>query len=511
MMSNNKRVIKNTLLLYIRMLILIMVQLYTVPIILKALGVTDYGVYNVIGGIVAMFSFVSGSLASGSQRFIAFEIGRGNQQSLQNIFNSTVSIYLLLALMAFLLLEIGDYWFLNTQMNIPDNRMYAANWVFHISVLTFIVNLVSIPYNAMIIAHERMSFFAYISILECLLKLVAVIILQYVVQDKLIVYALFICLIAIIIRIVYQVYCLKKFEPCRHYCFSFHVYKGRELLTYSGWNMIGSIAILSRQQGLNIIMNLFFGPLLNAAHSIAQQINGVLTQFINNIYLATRPQITKYYASDNIQEMWNLVFSSSKFAFYLLTLISIPALLEMDVILALWLHEVPAFTVSITKLMILSVLIETLTNQIIGAYQAANKIRKYQSYSSTIILLNIPLAYLFLKFFPSNPNLPYLISTIISFIYICSILWNAKVELSLDVWAYLMKVIWPNVIVYVATLVAVYLCVFMFPPSLTRFVLAVCATVLFACSFIWLIGLNVQEKFFVKKIIRQKICKNEIS
>ena len=311
-------------------------------------------------------------------------------------------------------------------MNIPADRLYAANWVLQLSILAFLINLVSIPYNAAVIAHERMSLYAYISILECGLKLIATIALQYVLLDKLILYAVFICMITVSVRIIYQLYCRKHFEECRHYRFSGQTYMGKDLLAYSGWNMIGAVALISRQQGINIVINLFFGPLLNAAHSIAQHISGVFTQFVNNIYIASRPQITKSYASGQVGEMWKLVFRSSKLAFFLLMLICVPVLIEMDFVLKWWLHDVPTYTVSIARLMILSILIETLGNQVIGVYQAANKIRRYQLYSSTIILFNVPLSYLLLRITPNNPIIPYIVSVSLSILYVFSILWNAR-------------------------------------------------------------------------------------
>lgn len=507
--ANNKRIAKNTLLLYVRMLLLILVQLYTVPIILKTLGIEDYGIYNVVGGIVTMFSFIGGSLASGSQRFFAFEIGRKDQSRLKNIFDTTVSIYIILAIIAFIVLEAGGYYFLNTHMKIPANRMYAANWVFQLTILAFIINLISIPYNATVIAHEKMSIFAYVSILECLLKLAVAVLLQFILFDHLIVYSLLICFIAILIRIIYQVYCRKNFEECRKYRFSWDSSKGKELLIYSGWNMIGSIALISRQQGLNIVINLFFGPILNAAHSIGQQINGVLNQFINNVYMATRPQITKLYANNEINEMWNLVFHSSKLAFYLLTILSIPLLLELDEILNIWLHNVPPYTSTIGRLMIISILIETLANQIIGAYQAANKIKYYQIYSSTIILLNIPLSYLFLHFFPTQPVAPYMISILLSILYICSIVWNARKELKMDVWRYIKQVLLNVIVVYFLALLIVRLCIMTLSPSFLR-VLITCIISLSSSSLIiWIIGLDKTEKKFITRIIKQKIYKQQ--
>lgn len=505
--ENNKRIAKNTLLLYVRMFLLIFVQLYTVPIILKTLGVEDYGIYNVVGGVVTMFSFIGSSLASGSQRFIAFEIGRNDKEKLKKVFNTTVTIYIVLALIALVLLEVGGYWFLNNRMNIPDSRIHAANWVFQLSIISFLINLISIPYNAAVIAHEKMSIFAYVSILECVLKLVAAILLQYILFDHLIVYAILICSVAVIIRIIYQIYCIRNFEECKKAQFTWDSNKGKELLTYSGWNMIGAVALISRQQGLNIVINLFFGPLLNAAHSIGQQINGVLTQFINNVYMATRPQITKLYANNETEEMWSLVFHSSKLAFYLLMILSIPLILELDKILEMWLHNVPPYTVIIGRLMILTILIETLANQIIGAYQAANKIKRYQIYSSTIILLNIPISYIFLRFQPTNPIIPYSISILLSILYVISIIWNAHKELKMNINKYIQSILVKIVIVYGITILFVWLSIQPIPSSFFRIIYTCCITLLISFLTIWLIGLDKSEKYFVNKIIKQKITK----
>lgn len=507
MIQDNKRIAKNTLLLYFRMFLLIAVQLYTVPIILRALGVVDYGIYNVVGGVVTMFSFLGGMLASGSQRFMAYSIGRGDEKDLKETFDTTVTIYLFFAVIALLLLECIGTWFLNTQMNIPQERMETANWVYQLSVIAFLVNLIAIPYNAVIIAHERMSFFAYISILECLLKLVAALMLPYILADKLIVYACLICMIAVLIRVIYQISCRKLFEECRHYRFTWNPETGKALLAYSGWNVVGSIALLSRQQGLNIIINLFFGPLLNAAHSIAQQINGVLTQFINNVYMATRPQITKLYAAGNILEMWSLVFSSSRLSFYLLMYLGIPALIELDMVLHIWLGEIPQYTVAISRLMIVSILIETLGNQVIAAYQAANRIKRYQLYSSTIILLNIPLSYILLRIYNVDPLLPYIISIVLSVLYVFSILYNAKEEIGLNMVLYCKKVICKLIIVFFIVLFSVFYIVSLFPPTLLRVFLTVLLTVLLSSITIWLIGLENGEKEFIRNIIKRKICR----
>ncbi|MEJ8764160.1 MATE family efflux transporter [Phocaeicola sp. HCN-40430] len=505
--ENNKRIAKNTMLLYVRMLILIGIQLYTVPIILNTLGIEDYGIYNVVGGIVTMFSFIGSSLASGSQRFIAFEIGRKNKEQLKNIFNTIITVYFVLAIIALILLEAGGYWLLNYHMKIPESRMYAANWVFQLSILSFLINLISIPYNSVVIAHEKMSVFAYISIIECIFKLIAAILLQYILFDHLITYAILICLITVIIRSIYQIYCYKRFEECQTYHFSWDSDKGKELLTYSGWNIIGTIAIISRQQGLNIIINIFFGPILNAAHSIGQQINGVITQFINNVYIATRPQITKLFANNQTAEMWNLVFRSSKLAFYLLMILSIPLLIELDKILNLWLHNVPPYSVAIGRLMILTILIETLANQIIGAYQAANKIKRYQIYSSTIILLNIPISYISLLILPSYPLTPYFISVVLSIFYTFSIIWNAKKELGMNILKYTKHVLLNVIIIYCTIVFTVWISITSFSPSIFRILLTCSITIIYSFAAIWTLGLDKTEKEFIINITLKKLHK----
>lgn len=505
--GNNRTIAKNTLLLYIRMFFLILVQLYTVPIILRTLGIEDYGIYNVVGGIVSMFSFIGGSLASASQRFIAFSLGKGEKEELVDVFNTTITVYYIIAIVSFLLLELLGAWFLNFRMNIPADKMYAANWVFQLSLLTFLISLTSIPYNSAVIAHERMSLFAYLGIMECIMKLIIAISLPLFLYDRLIVYSVLLCIIAIIIRIVYQVYCYRHFAECRIFRLKFDSLSGGRMISYTGWNMIGSVALLLRQQGLNIVLNLFFGPLLNAAHSIAQQLNGVLTQFINNIYMASRPQMTKLYATGQRDAMWMLVRSSSKMSFFLLTYISIPVFIELDFILKLWLGEVPVYTVGITRLFIASLLVETLVNQLIGVFQAANKLKMYQICSSTVLLLIVPVSYCSLLMYPDSPLLPYWISLGISVLYISSILCVAKFRIGLNLQDYLIQVMSRLIGVFVVSFVLVRLCVCRIETSLLHVVLTVILSFFIVTACIGLLGLDWDEKKFVRDMIIQKINK----
>ena len=505
--SSNKRIAKNTLLLYVRMFILMFVQLYTVPIILKTLGAEDYGIYNVIAGIVTIFSFISGSLSSGSQRFIAFELGTGNKERLQSVFNTIIFIYLILGVIIFLLLETLGGYFLNFHMTIPPDRIYAANWVFQFAIVTFLFTLLTIPFTATVIAHEHMNFFAYLSIVECITKLGIALCLPFMTGDYLIAYSIMICILQLLILTTYIIYCYKSFSESKQIRLKLdHVLK-KDLLGYSGWNMVGSIAMISRMQGINIIINLFFGPLLNAAHAIAQQINGALNQFINNIYIATRPQITKLYATHETEKMWQLIFVSSKFAYYLLMLLSIPLLIETKTLLTLWLHEVPDLTVEISRLMIITILIETLSNQIIAAYQAANRIKKYQISSSTILLCNLPLSYIALLIFPKHALLPYIISVGLSIVFTLSILWNAQRLIQFNLKQYSKKVLVKVIPVYLITLLLVYSCVNNLTPNFTRIVTTTILTIGMSTLTIGSIGINTVERNYICKFIKRKLSK----
>ena len=505
--DNNKRIAKNTILLYVRMILLILVQLYTVPIVLDALGLSDYGLYNVVGGIVTLFSFIGGSLASGTQRFIAFALGKGDLKEVKKIFDITVSVYFQFGIIALIIIELIGVWFINTQMTIQEDRLYAANWVFQLSLFAFLINLISTPYNSAVIAHERMTVFAYVSVLECLLKLCIALFLPLFVGDRLILYSVLIFLLSLIVRVIYQIYCRSNFPECRNVTFSYEPGVYKELLSYSGWNMIGYIAILFRQQGINIVQNIFFSTILNAAHSIAQQINGVLTQFVHNVYVATRPQITKLYASGDISNMWKLVFLSSKFAFYLLSYLCIPILVELNTILNIWLRNVPDYTVSISFLMIISLLLETLCNPIIGVYQAANKIKKYQLYSSTIIMLNIPVSYVLLRMFPHIPLIPYTVSIFFSVLYVLSILWNAFKELDLNLFLYTRDVLLKVISVFLISFFITSGVISLISPSFIRLLLTCMLSFIITTCFIWNMGMNYTEREFTHNIIKQKLKK----
>ena len=389
--GNNKRIAKNTLLLYFRMIFMMAVSLYTSRVVLNTLGVEDFGIYNVIGGVVAMFSVISGGLSAAISRYITFELGQGNTAKLKSVFSSSVTIQIGLALLIFVLAEIGGVWFLNEKMNLPESRIGAANWVLQCSILTFMVNLISVPYNAAIIAHERMQAFAYISIIEVVLKLLIVYILVIFSFDKLKLYGILLLAVACVIRIAYGIYCKRNFKECTYH-FTFNKALLKEMMGFAGWNFIGAFAGVLRDQGVNIVINLFCGPVINAARAIAFQVNVAVNGFATNFMTAINPQITKSYASGDYLYMLTLVQSGARFSFYLLLLLSLPIIIETNTILTLWLKNVPEYTVIFVRLVLVFAMCEVLSGTQITALQATGNIRNYQIVVGSLQLLNLPIA-----------------------------------------------------------------------------------------------------------------------
>lgn len=395
--ENNKRIAKNTLLLYVRTLFVMLVTLYTSRVILNTLGVTDYGVYNVVGGVVAMFGFINGSMSSATQRYITFALGKGDMKRLQTVFSTALQIHFLIAALIVVLGETVGLWFMYTQMQIPADRMDAAFWVLQCSIVSTVVMIISVPYNADIIAHEKMSAFAYISILEVVLKLVIVFALVISPFDKLIFYAFLILAVQLLIRFCYNHYCNRHFEESKYK----HVRDKalfKEMTGFAGWSMFGNLSAVLFSQGLNMLLNVFFGPVVNAARAVAVQVQGAIQSFVGNFQMALNPQITKTYAKGEMDEMHKLMFRSARFSFYLLFFLSMPVIFETDFILTVWLKTVPENTVVFLRIMICTMLIYTLANPMIIANQATGKVRKYQAVCGTILLMILPVSYVCLKF-----------------------------------------------------------------------------------------------------------------
>lgn len=393
--SINKRIARNTMLLYVRMLFIMAVTLYTSRIVLQILGVTDFGIYNVVGGVVSIFAFLNSALGSSTQRYISYALGKGDMNDLKNIFTSSVVIHIIIALVILLLAETLGLWLFYTKLNFPEERINAAFWAFQASVLACIINVVSVPYNSLIIAHERMAAFAYISIVEVLFKLLLVFFIAILPFDKLILYAVFILFSGLIIRIIYQIYCQRQFAESRlSRIYDWTQFKG--MLSFSGWTLIGMLAWTCQTQGINILLNMFLGPVINAARAIADQVNNAVMQLINNFQLAAKPQIIKYYANNEIQQMNDLVLNICSLSSYLLILCIIPIIINIDYLLYLWLGKYPIETPVFVQIILFQSLTQAIVTPVIMITQATGEMKIPNIYGGLICLITIPMSYILL-------------------------------------------------------------------------------------------------------------------
>ncbi len=410
--ANNNRIAKNTLLLYIRMFFMLLINLYTSRVVLSTLGIVDYGINNVVGGVITMLGFLTGSLSAASSRYITYDLGKGDMAALKKTFGNILSIHFILAAIVLVLGETLGLWFMSTQLQIPPEREIAAMWVYQFSILSFILAVISVPYNATIIAHEKMSAFAYISIADAILKLLIVYLLVIIPYDKLIIYAILYFCIQAFDRIVYGVYCSRHFAET-HTRLRYDGKLFREIFAFAGWTMNGNLAVIGYTQGLNILLNIFFGPAVNAARGIAVQVQGVCQQFCSNFQMALNPQLTKNYAQGDLDNMHRLLVKSSKFSFYILFFIVLPLMFKAEFVLKLWLGIVPEHTVTFLRLILIVGLLYTLSNPIIVSVHATGKLKKFQLIEGTMLLTIVPIAYILLKFFGIRPEYVFVVHIVV--------------------------------------------------------------------------------------------------
>ena len=498
---NNRKIAKNTLLLYFRMLLTMAGSLYTSRIILNTLGVEDFGIYNVVGGVVAMFSIISGSLSAAISRFITYELGREGYDRLKVIFSSAVTIQVILAFLICILAEVGGVWFLNTQMNIPVERVVAANWVLQCSIFTFMINLISIPYNAAIIAHERMKAFAYVSILEVVLKLLVAFALYIVIFDKLKVYAVLLLIVALIIRFVYAYYCKRHFKECT-YRFIYDKEVLREMAGFAGWNLIGSSAGVLKDQGVNIVINLFCGTTVNAARGIAVQVNNATQSFVRNFMTALNPQITKSYASSDSEYLMKLLYKGSRLSFYMLLLLSLPIIIETDCILSVWLKVVPEHTVNFVRLILVLAMCESISLPLITVMLATGKIRNYSIIVGGLNMMNFPFSYLLL-YWGFEPESTILLAIVISQgCFIIRIVMLRK-KTGLSARNFIREVYMNIIIVSVLSCIFPMLIYNVVGDRVLRIVLVVVGSFISTSTVIYYVGCTSNERAFVKSKIRK--------
>jgi O-antigen/teichoic acid export membrane protein len=503
--NNSKRIAKNSMMLYFRMIFTMAVSLYTSRVILDVLGVSEYGIYNVIGGVVMMFSAVNTTMATAVQRFMNFEMGRGNPQGLNAIFNTSVIIHLFIAIIVFVLLETVGVWFLNSKMNIDPSRMEAANWVLQFTILSFIVTILSAPYDAVIIANEHMHAFAIISIIEVLMKLFISFAIAWFDFDKLKLYAVLIFSVSVIMRIIYGSYSKKHFAEAK-FKWEWHKKIFNEMLSFASWNLIGVSSTLIRVQGINIVINLFFGTIVNASMGIANQVKSAVDQFTNNFLMALNPQITKSYASGDNDYLFKLVFNGSKYAFYLVFFLTLPLIIETEYILKLWLKIVPEYTLIFVRLVLIISIIESLSKTLIQLMFANGNIRKYQIIVGSITILNLPISILFL-YFGYQPQITLIISIFISLLALQVRLQMLKTMVSLPVKKYYSKVILIVVAVSLVSLIAPMFISFYMTPNLIRLIVNS-----FVCFFsifgsIYFIGITKYERNIINNKIKAIVLK----
>lgn len=508
--NNNKRIAKNTLLLYVRMLFLMVVSLFTSRVILNTLGVEDFGIYNVVGGIVAMFTIISGSLTSAISRFLTFELGKGDKEKLKTIFSTSVNIQLGLSAIIILIGEIVGIWFLNNQMNIPAERMMAANYILQCSLGIFVLNLLSVPYNASIIAHEKMGAFAYISILDIILKLAVAYAIMLFPFDRLISYGVLLLAESIFIRLIYGLYSKRNFEECTYHL----IYDKavlRKMVSFAGWNFLGVTAGTLNTQGVNILMNVYFGVTVNAARGIAVQAGAAISQFVQSFTTAVNPQITKSYAVGDITYMHTLVCQSSKFSAYLFLLMAIPLSVETPEIFEIWLKNPPEYAVLFFRLSLLGTLMDSvLSNSLMTAIFATGDIKKYQVYVTICGGTVFPLSWL-AYLMGASPDSTYIIYFIIYCVVLYVRLYVIQQKVHLQIKEYARRVLVKFIPVAVLSYLVPISIAYLMPASFGRILITTIVSVVITCAIIYSIGLTIGERNMVmskvKKITNKYLSK----
>lgn len=505
MNNNNKRLAKNSLIMYVQLFLDILIGFVAVRILLKSLGASDYGTYNVVGGFVATMALISMPMVSGMQRFFAFDLGRKDYKQLSKDFNTTNIIYLIIGIVIILFLETIGLWFLNKHMTFEDGRMNVVHWVYQLSIFAFFFQVIAHPYNALIIAHEDIYIHSIFNVLSKAGNLIIAILLPFVPFDQLLAYAVFTFVYAVIMRLLPQIYCYKKYEES-HFHFYWDKKFFKSILSYSLFNSIGTLAGLGRSQGINIILNMFYGPIVNAARAVSSQLQKLVHSLYTNIGTPARPQITKYYAQDKMDDMWNLVERSTKVMFFICIIVAIPLCLESEYVLKLWLGEYPEYSPIFLRLSLL-VSVFSSTYLVSCTLQAANKIKREQVYQATITLMTLPLGYMALRL-GYGPVSPFIIAAALQLIASIVSVFIVQYELKKNMTFFFIIL----VRLYVASILSVVAplgVVLLMPSSFLRLVMVTIVSIISVTIIMYIICLNNEErkwaKMFVKKMTDKHI------
>ena len=502
--SGNKRIAKNAIMLYIRMLLSMFVGLYTSRVVLQVLGVEDYGVYGLVGSVVSMMGFINASMSGATSRFITYELGRGDKIRLNETFCSALIVHFIIALFIILIGETIGLWFLCNKLVIPEGRMTAAHWVFHLSILSAAIGITQPPYSACMMAHERMDIYAYFELLNVTLKLLIVFVIRYFEFDKLIFYAILVVSVSIFMRALYRFYCVRHYEES-HFRWVWNKLQIKSMLSFSGWDLYGNLSFSLVQHGRNFIINIFFGVILNAACGIATTVQGTIQRFSNNIKGAFSPQIIKSYASHNYQRMQLLIIEGSKYSYLFLMIVSVPIAIEIHFVINLWLGQIPVYVPSFCRILLMQNAFITLNAYLIIAIHATGKVKRF-FYSGTLSLLQLPVLYILFNYFHVNPNWTYFVSFFFSFLNLFVFIGIAKLQIpELDVWIIIQKWLKPVFISIICFFPLIFIHKTINPGFIRFSIIFICYLLLMSFSTFYLLT----EKYQRAKVI--KIIKNRVT
>lgn len=504
--SDRKRIAKNTVFLYIRMLFVMIIAFYTSRVILQSLGAVDYGIYNVVGGIVLMMAFIIGPLNGTTMRFLTVELGRNHVNGLSRIFACTLNIHIVIGIITILLGETIGLWFFYEKLIMPPERMETAFWVYQFSIITAVFTFTQIPYSATLTAHENMSIYAYVGLYEAISNLIIAFLISISEWDKLLLYALLIMLNKVAILIFYRIYTGYHYQECH-----FHLFWDKKLysqiISYAGWNLFGGLAVVSEGQGINILLNVFFGPIVNAARAIAVQIQSAVTMFVQNILTAVKPQVIKNYANKQYSEMYNLAFQTTKYSYYLLFLIILPIMTDIEVILEIWLGKsVPEQTDIFVMIVLVTTLVNSIDQTFLMTFHAIGKVKFGNIVGGSFMIMSLPICYFVLKY--DNPSysvfivifLINLLSTIFDFFLVHYYIW-------FSVSSFIKETLIPMIIFTILSLLTPFLIIYFFDESILRLVLNILISDLVSLFVIWFFGINRYERSLLKHFVVEKILK----
>lgn len=506
--SSNKRIAKNTAFLYLRMIVVMGIGLFTSRITLSVLGVSDYGVYNVIGGTVSMLAVLTGAVSAATSRYLTYSLGIGDMEELKKTFSTALSIHIILAIIIGVIAEVVGIWFLNTQLNIPSDRMHAANWILHFSIFTFVIGIIAIPYTSSIISHEKMNIYAYLSLYDVFVKLGIVYLLYLTPIDKLVSYGLLLMLASLSTQIIYYIFCRKNFEECRYH-FMLDKKLIKEMTAFIGWAFFGNAAVIAKNQSLSILLNIFFGTVVNAAQGIAMQVNGAVTSFIRNFMTAVNPQITKSYAQKNFDYLYMLIIRSAKYSIYLAMLLIIPIIMHIDSILNVWLVEVPLHSNNFVNMVLLYTSVECFINPLLTALLSTGKIKHYEIGITIIYIVNILSVYLFFKL-GSSPEMAFVLNIVFKIIVLLLLLFEGKSTFQLPIINFIKDaVLMPAVISILGVTLILFYNRFVEQTTIVTFIVSILFSEIVLVVSIWSFGLSESERGFLKETVIGKIFKKK--